>query len=63
MGRLLPYFAARQIALDMDRRGERPGLALRLLIGVPSALVLVVSGAMAAFLVCDFALWRAGLIP
>lgn len=55
---LLPYFVARQNALDMDRRGERPGALLFLFVRLPITIAALGFVGVVAWFVASFTLWK-----
>ena len=57
----LTYVVARHKAAEMDRRGQSPGLLLRLLVGVASLAVLGMAGCV-LFVLVSFGLWELGVI-
>ncbi len=57
----LPYFVARSVARDMDRRGIKPGLLIRVVVGIGSFAVLGMGLTVVAF-VLDFIAWKLGLV-
>ena len=57
----LTYAIARHNAVELDRRGQRPGLLLRLLMGVASLAVLGLAGCI-VFAVAAVGLIELGVI-
>ena len=57
----LTYAIARQSAAEMDRRGQSPGLLLRLLVGIGSLAVLVLVGCV-LFVIVAVGLIELGII-
>lgn len=59
---LLPYFVARSVAHDLDRQGKRPGLLIRVIIGIGT---LALAGAIACVVVAIvWAIgWNLGIFP
>jgi hypothetical protein len=57
----LTYVVARHNAVEMDRRGQSPGLLLRLLVGIGSLAVLGMAGCV-LFVLVSFGLWERGVI-
>lgn len=57
----LAYAVARHNAAELDRRGQRPGLLLRLVGGAASLAVLGMALTI-AFALCHFLLWELGII-
>jgi hypothetical protein len=60
MSQFLPYFVARNVARDLDARGVRPSLLLRVVVGIGQLAVAVFVLSIVAF-VLDFAAWQLGL--
>lgn len=52
---------ARHNAMELDRRGQSPGLLLRLLVGIASLAVLGMAGCV-LFALVSFGLWELGVI-